>query len=178
MRAVRGAVIAAAATIVATGVLAAVGIASSQRSRDARSRSSPLTWHAVARRARFPVYRPAQTLGLRPGGLLLHNGCLLAGWGTRKGPHFGLYEPGESTACGQPGEAIRVARTVINGVRVPVLVQCPTLPRCTIRDGERKGQLLVFVPEHRPKHYSIQLQSTHVALGDFLKVARSFRQVR
>ncbi|HWF34389.1 MAG TPA: hypothetical protein VG295_03430 [Solirubrobacteraceae bacterium] len=140
--------------------------------------ASPLTWHDAAKRARFHVYRPHQTLGLKQSGLVLDHGCLLAGWGTRTGPHFGLYEPGDSVACGQPGEATTVAKAVINGVGVDVLVQCPTLPKCTIKDGERKGELLLFVPERAGSHYSIQLQSMHIALGDFLKVARSFRRIR
>jgi hypothetical protein len=166
------------AIIAGVATVTAVGIASAHHSPGARSASSPLTWHKAAQRARFRVYRPHETLGLKLSGLFISHGCLLAGWGTRKGPHFGLYEPGNSVQCGQPGEATAVARTVINGVHVHVLVQCPTLPKCTARDGERKGELLLFVPERGPGHYSIQLQSMHVALGHFLKVARSFQRVR
>ena len=161
-----------------TGVLAAVGIASARRSRGAHSAASTLTWQAAARSARFPVYRPEETLGLKLSVLTLSHGCLLGAWGTSKGPHFALGEPGDSVQCGQPGVASSVATTIINGVRVPVLVQCRSFPRCTIRDGERNGELLLFVPERNPAHYAIQLQSMHVALSGFLKIARSFRRVR
>jgi hypothetical protein len=172
-------VAAVVALAAATAVLAAVAVAgaSSGGRPEARPAASRLTWHAASRRVRFPVYRPRQTLGLSGSGLLLHDGCLLAGWGTRKGAHFGLYEPGNSVQCGQPGEAASVGQTVVNGVRVHILVQCSTLPKCTIRDGERKGELLIFVPEKKPSHYTIQLQSMHVALRDFLRVARSFHRV-
>jgi hypothetical protein len=139
-------------------------------------------WHKIAQRARFPVYRPTQTLGLKLAGLVLdRDGCLLAGWGkppfSSNGPHFGVYEPAGTVMCGQAGVATQVATAVVNGVKAQVLVQCATWPKCTIKDGETKGEFLLFVPERGAKHYSIQLQSMHVSLSDFLKVANSFTRV-
>jgi hypothetical protein len=138
-------------------------------------------WRKAADRAGFAVYRPRQTLGLKLSDLVLTaSGCLQASYGNHgsmKGPHFGLYEPANTSQCGQPGDAAEVAPAVINGVNVPVLVQCATLPKCTTKDGETNGVFLLFVPEHAGPHYAIQLQSSHVSLSDFLKVARSFTKV-
>jgi hypothetical protein len=141
------------------------------------------TWHEIAQRARFPVYRPRKTLGLKLSGLVLdRDGCLLAGWGkppfASKGRHFGLYEPGGSRMCRQAGVATPVRTVVIAGVKVDVFVQCSVWPKCTIKDGETKGIFLLFAPERGGRHYTIQLQSSHVSLSDFLKVARSFTRVR
>jgi hypothetical protein len=117
-------------------------------------------------------------------GLVLdRDGCLLAGWGKppffQQGPlTFGVYEPAGTVMCGQAGVATQVATAVVNGVKVQVLIQCATWPKCTIKDGETKGGFLLFVPERGAKHYTIQLDSAHVSLSDFLKVAWSFIRVR
>jgi hypothetical protein len=158
------AVIAAAASAAAAGDLAA-------------------TWRTIAQRAAFPVYRPLQTVGVRFDGVTLarYTGCLLASWGnpqSHAGPHFMIYEPGDTSRCGRPGVANEVATATINGVNVEVLAQCAAWPKCTVKDGETNGILLLFVPERAGKRYTIQLQSTHVSLQHFLKIARSFTRVR
>ena len=150
------------------------------RSRQPSSGGVQAMWHDAAGKARFPVYRPRQTLGVPFNGVQL-SGCLVATWGdshSSKGPHFDLHEPGDSVRCGQPGEAVQVATTVINGASVQVLVQCPTVPRCTVQDGQSRGEFLLFVPEPGPNHYTIQLDSTHLPLDSFLKIAKSFTRVR
>jgi hypothetical protein len=140
-------------------------------------------WQTIAEQAKFPVYRPTQTLGLKLAGLVLnrYGGCLLAGWGnpplSSKGPHLGISEPGDTVICGQPGVATPVATAVINGAKLHVFVQCATWPKCTIKDGETTGRFLLFVPERGANHYAIQLDSAHVSLSDFLQVARSFTRV-
>jgi hypothetical protein len=141
------------------------------------------TWGTIAQRAAFPVYRPLQTLGLRFDGVRLarYTGCLTAGWGnpqSQAGPHFGIDEPGDTSRCGQPGVASPVATVTINGVKVTVLVQCPAWPKCTVKDGETDGVLLLFVPERAGKHYAIQLDSRHISLAHFLEIAKSFTSVR
>jgi hypothetical protein len=137
-------------------------------------------WQTIARRAGFPVYRPTQTLGLTRTGLTLStSGCLIASYDdprSRNGQQFGFDEPGASQSCGQPGIANQVAAASINGIKVEVLVQCRAFPKCTINDGVTNGFLL-FVPERRPKNYTIQLQSKHMSLAHFLKVAESFTKV-
>jgi hypothetical protein len=145
--------------------------------------SGEAAWHAAASHARFPVYRPQRTLGLRFDGVGLtrYYGCLVASWGnprSAKGPHFALDEPGDTSRCGQPGVATKVATTVINHVQVPVLVQCPTWPRCRIKNGSTNGEFLLFVPEHVSRHYAIQLDSRHISLARFLEIAHSFTRVR
>jgi hypothetical protein len=145
--------------------------------------SGKAAWRAVARHAHFAVYRPRRTLGLVFDGVHLTptTGCLVANWGnprSAKGPHLGLSEPGDTSRCGQPGVATKVATTVINHVKVPVLVQCPTWPRCGIKNGSTNGAFLLFVPEHVAKRYTIQLGSSHVGLARFLEVAHSFARVR
>lgn len=138
-------------------------------------------WQKIARGAKFPVYRPRQTLGLEREGLMLTSyGCVTAAWGnarSSKGPHFGIDEPGNSSQCGQPGVATEVATVLINGIKAQVLVQCPAWPRCTRNDGQTNGIFLIFVPERAPAHYVIQLQSTHVGFSDFVKIAESFTKV-
>jgi hypothetical protein len=141
------------------------------------------TWGTIAQRAAFPVYRPLQTLGLGFDGVRLdrYTGCLTAGWGNPQShaePDFGIYEPGDTVRCGQPGVASPVATATINGVRVKVLVQCPAWPKCTVKDGETDGVLLLFVPERAGKHYAIQLDSRHISLAHFLEIAKSFTRVR
>lgn len=79
--------------VVLAGVPASALLAASA----APAANSQATWHKIAQRARFPVYRPTKTLGLKLSGLVLdRDGCLLAGWGkppfSSKGRHFGLYE--------------------------------------------------------------------------------------
>lgn len=155
------------------------------------SAASQSTWSRIARRAAFPVYRPLDTLGLRFNGVVLargapgippaDTGCVSASWGNLQSgshPRLAIDEPGDSNRCGQPGEAIQVATAAVNGAKVPVLVQCAAFPKCTIKDGETKGEFLLFVPERGTPHYAIQLDSAHVSLSDFLKVARSFARVR
>jgi hypothetical protein len=141
------------------------------------------TWRTTAQRAAFPVYRPLQTLGLRFDGVKLvpQTGCLTASWGNPKsnaGSHFNIGEPANTVRCGQPGVANQVATTTINGDRVGVLVQCPAWPKCTVRDGERNGFFLLFVPEHVSRHYAIQLESKNISLAHFTEIAKSFVRVR
>jgi hypothetical protein len=164
-----------AVTIIVGGTLFTAGAAPAAESQ--------ASWHKIAERAKFPVYRPRQTLGLKLAGVQLdRSGCLVAGWGkppfSSKRPGFGIYEPGDSVVCGQPGVSTEVATAVVNGVKLHVGVQCATWPKCTIKDGETKGEFLLFVPERGAKHYAIQLDSSHISLRDFLKVARSFTRVR
>jgi hypothetical protein len=165
--------------------------ASSPQNTPTVLKESQSTWSKIARRAAFPVYRPLDTLGLRfngaglargaPGIPSADTGCLSASWGDlHSGRHarLAIDEPGDSIRCGQPGEATHVATVVVNGVKVQVLVQCAAFPKCTIKDGETDGEFLLFVPERAAKRYAIQLDSAHVSLSDFVKVARSFTKVK
>jgi hypothetical protein len=143
--------------------------------------SGDAAWRAVARKAPFPVYRPQRTLGLVFNGVQLapFTHCLGASWGnprSGKGPHFNLDEPANTSRCGQPGVATQVATTTINHVKVEVLVQCPSWPRCGVKNGSTNGFFLIFVPESR--HYAIQLTSRHISLSHFLEIAHSFTRVR
>jgi hypothetical protein len=140
-----------------------------------------LTWQQAAARVSAPVYRPRVTLGIKPQTLAVNSGgCLIGAWGsnkTGKGPHFSIDEPGVTPQCGQPGEADQVSTAVIHSKKVPVLVQCPHIPHCTVHDGETDGFFIMFVPESGAKHYVIQLGSSHVSLHDLIRVARSFVRV-
>lgn len=140
-----------------------------------------LTWQQAAARLHAPVYRPRVTLGITPQTLVINQGgCLIGGWGstnTQKGPHFSIDEPGVTPQCGQPGEAVQVSSVTIHAKKVPVLVQCPHLPHCTVHDGETDGVFIMFVPERGAPHYVIQLQSSHVSLRDVERIARSFVRV-
>jgi hypothetical protein len=140
-----------------------------------------LTWQQAAARLHAPVYRPRVTVGIKPQTLAINQGgCLIGGWGstkTQKGPHFSIDEPGITPRCGQPGEAVRVATTIIHAKKVTVLVQCRHLPHCTAHDGETDGVFIMFVPEKGARQYVIQLESSHLSLRNLEKVARSFVRV-
>jgi hypothetical protein len=140
-----------------------------------------LTWQQAAARLHAPVYRPSVTLGIKPQTLVINQGgCLIGAWGsakTQKGPHFSIDEPGDTSQCGQPGEADEVSTVAIHGTRVHVLVQCGHIPHCTVHDGETDGVFIIFVPESGARHYVIQLNSSHVMLRDLVRVARSFVRV-
>jgi hypothetical protein len=164
----------AAATCAATlAVLAGV--------QTAAAGASSLTWQQAAARVHTPVYRPRVTLQIKPQTLAVNQGgCVIGGWGStknRKGPHFSIDEPANTSQCGQPGEVDQVSSATINGKRVPVLVQCPHIPHCTAHDGQTDGVFIMFVGERGPNHYSIQLESSHVALHGLLRIARSFVRV-
>jgi hypothetical protein len=140
-----------------------------------------LTWQQAAARLHAPVYRPRVTMGIKQQPLVINQGgCLIGAWGsakTLKGPHFSIDEPGDTSQCGQPGEADEVATTVIHGKKVTVLVQCRHIPHCTVHDGETDGVYIMFVPEKGAKQYVIQLGSSHLSLANLEKVARSFVRV-
>jgi hypothetical protein len=140
-----------------------------------------LTWQQAAARVHTPVYRPRVTLGIKPQMLAVNQGgCVIGAWGNsrpRKSPNFSIDEPANTSQCGQPGEAQQVSSTTINSKKVPILVQCPHLPHCTAHDGQTDGVFIMFVPERGPSHFSIQLESSHVALHGLLRIARSFVRV-
>jgi hypothetical protein len=140
-----------------------------------------VTWQQAAARLHAPVYRPRVTLGIRPQTLAINSGgCLIGGWGstkTQKGPHFSVDEPGVTPQCGQPGEAVQVSSATIHAKKVAVTVQCPHLPHCTVHDGETDGVFIMFVPERGAPHYVIQLDSSHVSLHGFVRIAQSFVRV-
>jgi hypothetical protein len=143
--------------------------------------ASALTWQQAAARLHAPVYRPHVTVGVAPQPLVINQGgCLIGAWGsakTLKGPHFSIAEPGDTSHCGQPGEADQVGSTVIHGKKVTVNVQCRHIPHCTVHDGETDGVFILFVPETGAKNYVIQLGSSHLSLHNVEKVARSFVRV-
>ena len=98
-----------------------------------------LTWQQAAARVDAPVYRPRVTLGIKPQTLVVNRGgCLIGAWGptnTGKGPHFSIDEPGVTSQCGQPGEALLVVR----GQVVEAGEQMPD-QFVETSDGERRGE--------------------------------------
>lgn len=165
-----GAAVLAALVLMAVALVPAAG-----------AHTPALTWQQAAARLHAPVYRPSVTVGLKQQPLVINQGgCLIGAWGsakTQKGPHFSIDEPGDTSQCGQPGEADQVATTVIHGKRVTVLVQCRHIPHCTVHDGETDGVFIIFVPEKGARQYVIQLGSSHLSLRNLEKVARSFVRV-
>jgi hypothetical protein len=143
----------------------------------------PPTWHSLAKRVRFPVYRPHHTLGLKPRLLLqpcfAHRHSIVASYGGPgpKGPHFGMYESSPDW-CGNPGESQTVATVVIDGVRVPVRVFCdPVGPKCTTKDGYNHG-FLVSLHKSGPRRTWVQMIGSHLTFHQFMRIARSFTRVR
>ncbi len=137
-----------------------------------------LTWQQAAARVRTPVFRPRVTLDIRPQTIAVNQGgCVIGAWGRTKGPQFSIDEPGVTSECGQPGEANQVATITVNSRKVHILVQCRHLPHCTIHDGSTDGVFIAFVPEPVGKNFTIQLESSHITLHDFVRIAKSFVRV-
>jgi hypothetical protein len=177
---VGGACVAVAVAVLA--ILVALPASGATGASPRAPKAGKVTWQQAAARLHAPVYRPRVTLGITPLTLAINSGgCLIGGWGSthsNQGPHFSIDEPGVTPQCGQPGEAVQVSTVVIHSKKVPVLVQCPKLPHCTVHDGETDGVFIMFVPESGAPHYVIQLQSSHVSLHGFTRIARSFVRVR
>jgi hypothetical protein len=131
----------------------------------------------------FPVYKPADTLGLKLTALSVPT-CELdtttglrvaAAYGNRRSSR-GFVSIAESfPLCGNAGEERVVRRVRIGGARVAVAVRCrPTSCHVTAKDGPRLGFRLLW----RKGSTFIDLRSRHLSLAKVLRVARSLTRVR
>jgi hypothetical protein len=150
------------------------------------SRAVAGTWADAAADPRigFPVYAPAQTLGLHPSVRRLACGggptdpySIVAGY-ARHGSRarVSVYEASPER-CGDPGEAMTVARVTIGGRRVPVAVFCHhagCAGGVALGQGFRHGFLLSLT---EPGRVAITLITSHVRLSGVLRVARSLKPI-
>jgi hypothetical protein len=143
------------------------------------------TWDQVAADMDFPVYQPADTLGLKLTGLSVPT-CELdtsdgvrvaAAYGKRRSS-AGSFSVAESfPLCGHAGEERVVRRVRVNGARVAVAVNCrPASCRVTAKDGPRLGFRLLWRKGSSNGTF-IDLRSRHLSLAEVLRVARSLTRV-
>jgi hypothetical protein len=141
------------------------------------------TWDQAAADLEFPVYQPADTLGLKLTAISLPT-CegdtelelpVAAEYGTRRSSK-GFFSVTESfPLCSPAGEERVVRRVRINGVGVDVAVNCrPTSCHVRARDGVKLGYRLLWRKGGRT---FIDLRSRRLSLAKVLRVARSLTPV-
>jgi hypothetical protein len=144
------------------------------------------TWAAAAADPRigFPVYAPAQTLGLRPAVRRLPCAggptdpySIVAGYARRGSrARVSVYEASPDR-CGDPGEAMAVERVTIDGHRVSVDVFCHhagCAGGVALAQGFRHGFLLSL---RKPGRVAITIMTSHVRLPAVLRLARGLRPI-
>jgi hypothetical protein len=165
-------------TVVGVVVLVLAGVCA--------SRAIAGTWADAAADPRigFPVYAPAQALGLHASVRRLACGggptdpySIVAGYaGHGSRARVSLYEASPER-CGDPGEAMTVERVTIGGRRVPVAVFCHhagCAGGVTRAQGFRHGFLLSL---RKPGGVVITIMTSHVRLAAVLRLARSLQPI-
>jgi hypothetical protein len=142
-------------------------------------------WSAAHARLSYPIYRPAQTLGYKissfgyqpcPGGK--SKAAVDATYGTYKGillsktKGFGIFE-GSPAICSDHAEFWPQGTRVIGGVRATLGVYCDVPKHCTLPQGIKNGYVLLW----KRGATRIQMDSSHLTLAQFLRVARSLAPV-
>src|SRR5690349_9170552 len=142
------------------------------------------TWPAAAAdpRIAFPVYAPAQSLGLRASVRRLPCGggptdpySIVASYARHGSPARAWVYEASPERCGDPGEAMAVERVTIDGRRVPVEVFCHhagCAGGVTLAQGFRHGFLLSL---RKPGSVEITIMTSHVRLAAVLRLARSLQ---
>jgi hypothetical protein len=143
-------------------------------------------WPAVARQVGFPLYRPADALGL-PLASVLTTPCGSAGTSVTATYQQGtgasrravrLYE-GSPDLCGDPGEHAKVGDVVVGGTTAPLYVYgrdglCDGRA-CTVDDGFESGFLLFLQPVANGTRVAVDTH--HVTADELVRVAASLRAV-
>ena len=138
-------------------------------------------WHAAHARLSYPIYKPAQTLGYKissfgyqpcPGGK--SRSSIYATYGTYKGTllsntkGFGIFE-GSPAICSDHAEYWPQGTRLIGGVKAALGVYCDVPKHCTLAQGLKNGYILLW----KRGATRIQMDSSHLTLAQFLKVAGS-----
>jgi hypothetical protein len=141
------------------------------------------TWDQAAADLDFPVYQPADTLGLKLTAISLPT-CegdaelelpVAAVYGNRRSSK-GFFSVTESfPLCSPAGEERVVRRVKINGVNVDVAVKCrPTSCHVRAKDGVELGYRLLW---RKGSRTFVDLRSRRLSLAKVLRVARSLTRV-
>lgn len=146
--------------------------------------SRAATWHAVARRVKFPLYAPTRTLGLTTSGPTIYpcqnppmpRSLVQA---VYTGAHGALFSVREMypEACGNADEAHLVATPTIHGVTAHLFVNCRTPCHVTAADGYKDGFQLYW-RERGARRTWIEMFANHLRERQLLKAARSVTRVR
>jgi hypothetical protein len=143
-------------------------------------------WSAAHSRLSYPIYKPAQTLGYKissfgyqpcPGGK--SKSSIYATYGTYKGvllsntKGFEIFE-GSPAICSDHAEFDPHGTRVIGGVKATLGVYCDVPKHCTLTQGVKNGYILLW----KRGATRIQMDSSHLTLTQFLKVAASLALVR
>ena len=145
----------------------------------------PTPWKTAQARLSYPIFAPTQTLGYKisgfgyqpcPGG---HSkSSIYATYGTYKGillsktKGFGIFE-GSPAICSDHAEFTPHGTRLIGGVKATLGVYCDVPRECSIAQGVKNGYILLWT---RGKT-RIQMDSSHLTLAQFLKVAGSLKPV-
>lgn len=143
-------------------------------------------WSAAHARLSYPIYKPVQTLGYKvssfgyqpcPGGK--SKASVYATYGTYKGvllsktTGFGIFE-GSPAICSDHAEFWPQGTRVIGGVKAQLGVYCEVPKHCTLAQGVKNGYILLW----KRGVTRIQMDSAHLSLANFLKVAGSLKAVK
>ncbi len=143
-------------------------------------------WSAAHARLSYAIYKPAQTLGYKvssfgyqpcPG--WKSKSSIYATYGTYKGvllsktTGFGIFE-GSPAICSDHAEFDPHGTRVIGGVRATLGVYCDVPRHCTLAQGVKNGYILLW----KRGATRIQMDSSHLTLSSFLKVAGSLAPVK
>ncbi len=142
-------------------------------------------WQAAQKRLSYPIYEPAQTLGYKissfgyqpcPGGK--SKSSIFATYGSYKGvlmsktKGFGIFE-GSPAICSDHAEFWPQGTRLIGGVKASLGVYCGLPKHCSLAQGVTNGYILLW----KRGKTRIQMDSAHLTLAQFLKVASSLQPV-
>jgi hypothetical protein len=142
-------------------------------------------WAAAQKRLSYPIYEPTQTLDHRvssfgyqpcPGGK--SRSSIFATYGSYKGvlmsktKGFGIFE-GSPAICSDHAEFWPQGTRTIGGVKATLGVYCDVPKHCSLAQGVANGYILLW----KRGKTRIQMDSAHITLAQFLKVASSLKPV-
>lgn len=150
------------------------------------------TWRDAQRAAAYPLYRPANTDGLRRNQLYVaacmpRRPAIDAFYGTYRGVPgsrtvgFGLIE-GNVSFCNDPGEYTTYGTVRIGGANATLSVWCPIGSDCPLASGAKRGYILTWTQRAsrgQPLHMTvIHMDSSHLSLQTFIAIASSLVRVK
>lgn len=142
-------------------------------------------WAAAQKRLSYPIYEPTQSLGHKvssfgyqpcPGGK--SRSSIFATYGSYKGvlmsktKGFGIFE-GSPAICSDHAEFWPQGTRTIGGVKATLGVYCDVPKHCSLAQGVANGYILLW----KRGKTRIQMDSAHITLAQFLKVASSLKPV-
>jgi hypothetical protein len=165
--------------------LAVFGVSATLASAAAAAAAAADPWAAAQKRLSYPIFEPTQTLGHKvssfgyqpcPGGK--SRSSIFATYGSYKGvlmsktKGFGIFE-GSPAICSDHAEFWPQGTRTIGGVKATLGVYCDVPKHCSLAQGVANGYILLW----KRGKTRIQMDSAHITLAQFLKVASSLKPV-